>query len=77
MQDTNLIKSKVFTNNIRLLTVSLKSVHHNYLVEVAYTSLLHPTEPDKISTKKTLEEYFRRMGFKEHLTGWIVFIQKI
>ena len=46
-----LIKSKVFTNNIRLLTVSLESVHHNYLVEVAYTSLLHPTEPDKLVQK--------------------------
>ena len=41
------IKSKVFTNNIRLLTVSLESVHRNYLVEVAYTSVLHPTEPDR------------------------------
>ena len=28
--------------------MSLESVHHNYLVEVAYTSLLHPTEPDRL-----------------------------
>jgi hypothetical protein len=56
------------------LTVSLESAHDNYLVEVAYTSVLHPTEPDTL-VQKTLEEYFRRMGFKEHLTGWAVFIQ--
>ena len=46
-----LIKPKVFTNNIRLLTVSLKSAHHNYLVGVAYTSLLQPTEPDRLVQK--------------------------
>ena len=42
------IKSKVFTNNIRLLTVSLKLAHHNYLVRVTYTSLLQLTEPDRL-----------------------------
>jgi hypothetical protein len=46
-----LIKTKVFTNNIGLLTVSLESVHHNYLVKVTYTSLLHPTEPDRLVQK--------------------------
>ncbi len=46
-----LIKSKVFTNNVRLLTASLESVHHNYLVEVAYTSLLLPTEPVRLVQK--------------------------
>ena len=50
-RDEPLIKSKVFTNNVRLLTVSLESVHHNYLVEVAYTSLLLPTEPDRLVQK--------------------------
>jgi hypothetical protein len=30
----------------------------------------NPTESDTL-VQKTLEEYFRRMGFKEHLTGWI------
>ena len=53
-----LIKSKVFTNNIRLLTVSLESAHHNYLVEGAYTSLLHTTEPDRLLQKKLWKNTF-------------------
>jgi hypothetical protein len=40
--------------------MSLESAHHNYLVEVAYTNVLHPTEPDGL-VQKALEEYFRRM----------------
>ena len=63
-----LIKPKAFTYNIRPLTMSLESAHHSYLVEVAYANVLHPTEPDRL-VLKTLEEYFRIMGFKEHLTG--------
>lgn len=65
-----LIKPKVFMNNIRLLTMSLESAHHNYLVEVAYTSVLHPTEPDRFV------QSFGRI-LPENLTGWIVFIQWI
>jgi hypothetical protein len=33
------------------LTVSLEPAHHNYLFEVAYTSVLHPTEPDTLVQK--------------------------
>ena len=33
------------------MTVSLESVHHNHLVEVTYTILLHPTEPDRLVQK--------------------------
>jgi len=69
-----LIKSKVFTNNIRLLTVGLESVHRNYLVEVAYTSLLLPTEPDRL-VQKNFGRILSKKEFNEHLTGWIVFIQ--
>jgi hypothetical protein len=68
----SLIKSN--TNNIRLLTVSLESVHRNSLVEVAYTSLLHPAEPDRL-VQKNFGRILSKKGFNEHLTGWIVFIQ--
>lgn len=50
--------------------MSLESAHHNYLVEVAYTSVLHPTEPDRFV------QSFGRI-LPENLTGWIVFIQWI
>ena len=33
------------------MTVSLESAHHNYLVEVANTSVLHLTEPDRLVQK--------------------------
>jgi hypothetical protein len=69
-----LLKAKFFTNIIRLLTVSLELAHPNYLAEVANTSELHLTEPDKL-VQENFGSYFRRMGFKKHLTGGIVFIQ--
>ena len=59
-----LLKAKFFTNNIRLLTVSLELAHHNYLVEVANTSELHLTEPARL-----VEENFGRILSENGIQG--------